>query len=140
MRGLCQVFLGTFLVCSIAWVLAAAFSQFASSISASSLQPHTPRGFHRAASTRERENEWGDLFWIVQVHYFSILILRVIQVSDLHFSKYYDESRQSDLFEFCNETISRIAPSHVLVTGDLTDAKDKQLVFSGQVQTIQIVS
>ncbi|XP_023933430.1 transmembrane protein 62 [Lingula anatina] len=56
------------------------------------------------------------------------------QVSDLHFSIFYDPARVSQLKEFCSTHIDAIKPKLVLVTGDLTDAKHKDLQGSGQFQ------
>ncbi|KJE97721.1 hypothetical protein CAOG_09129 [Capsaspora owczarzaki ATCC 30864] len=57
-----------------------------------------------------------------------------IHVSDLHISRYANPTRTSDFERFCREVVPVIAPPVVVVTGDLTDAKDQYLIDSGQHQ------
>ncbi|XP_026565201.1 transmembrane protein 62 [Pseudonaja textilis] len=58
----------------------------------------------------------------------------MIQVSDLHISKFVSPSRTSDFEKFCKETIPIIQPAVTLVTGDLTDAKTKDGFGSDQIE------
>ena len=62
-------------------------------------------------------------------------LLWFVQLSDIHISKFWDPGRQTDLRRFCLEWLPVIRPKVVLVTGDLTDAKDSD--FVGSVQFIE---
>uniref|UniRef100_A0A182QW63 Calcineurin-like phosphoesterase domain-containing protein n=1 Tax=Anopheles farauti TaxID=69004 RepID=A0A182QW63_9DIPT len=55
-----------------------------------------------------------------------------LQVSDIHISMYLDPARVPQLVEFCNRTVDIIAPSVVLASGDLTDAKTSNFLGSQQ--------
>ncbi len=64
-------------------------------------------------------NNADQLFWVVHI-------------SDLHLSKHRAPGRLSDLQRLGDHQLPAIKPALVIVTGDLTDAKDKDLVFSLQ--------
>ncbi|KAG0724229.1 Transmembrane protein 62 [Chionoecetes opilio] len=55
-----------------------------------------------------------------------------IQISDLHLSIFQDATRGTELMEFASSTVDRIRPAVVLASGDLTDAKDADLLGSQQ--------
>ncbi|KAF9411815.1 Transmembrane protein 62 [Podila epigama] len=58
-------------------------------------------------------------------------IFYFVQVSDLHISTFRKAST-SNFYTFLSTALPLIDPAFVVVTGDLTDAKDKQLVGSMQ--------
>ncbi|XP_052273988.1 LOW QUALITY PROTEIN: transmembrane protein 62-like [Dreissena polymorpha] len=55
-----------------------------------------------------------------------------VQVTDIHISRYYGFKRAPDLQDFCDTHLTVIKPDFVLATGDLTDAKFKDLRGSKQ--------
>ncbi|CAJ0847953.1 2277_t:CDS:10 [Entrophospora sp. SA101] len=55
-----------------------------------------------------------------------------IQISDLHISKFQRVGGTYHFLHFLSTVIPAISPSFVIVTGDLTDAKDSDLVTSSQ--------
>ena len=59
-------------------------------------------------------------------------LLWFVQLSDIHVSKFWDAGRQKDLSRFCRDWLPVIRPKVVLVTGDLTDAKQNDYVGSEQ--------
>ncbi|XP_061467250.1 transmembrane protein 62 isoform X2 [Rhineura floridana] len=82
--------------------------------------PHQLQGQPRSLASEPAPGaEANNLFWI-------------IQVSDLHISKFLSPERASDFEKFCVETIPVIQPVLALVTGDLTDAKTKDKLGSDQ--------
>ena len=56
-----------------------------------------------------------------------------IQISDLHISK-YRKKYLGHLRMFLNGTLKMVNPKFVLVTGDLTDAKDERKITSMQIR------
>ena len=64
----------------------------------------------------------SDVFWMVQI-------------SDLHISRFQDPRRSSDLSGLCRFLSSSVLPSVVLLSGDLTDAKQPD--FYGSTQHLQ---
>ncbi|KAK2975019.1 hypothetical protein RJ640_001229 [Escallonia rubra] len=58
-------------------------------------------------------------------------VVWVVQLSDLHFSVHHSE-RAGDFKRLVGPTLSMINPSLVLVTGDLTDGKSKDLLIMKQ--------
>lgn len=61
-----------------------------------------------------------------------MLINFVLQISDIHLSIFEDPGRVTDLRIFLTQTIDAIRPAVVLASGDLTDARDKDLIGSRQ--------
>uniref|UniRef100_A0A023F0B0 Putative conserved plasma membrane protein n=1 Tax=Triatoma infestans TaxID=30076 RepID=A0A023F0B0_TRIIF len=55
-----------------------------------------------------------------------------MQISDLHLSIFQDSERITEFQEFCDQTLKIIQPLVVLATGDLTDAKQKDMIGSKQ--------
>ncbi|KAK7084075.1 Transmembrane protein 62, partial [Halocaridina rubra] len=59
-------------------------------------------------------------------------LLWFIQISDLHLSVFQDPTRMSQLRGFASSTVSAISPAVVLASGDLTDAKNVDMLGSKQ--------
>ncbi|KAJ4435764.1 hypothetical protein ANN_18383, partial [Periplaneta americana] len=59
-------------------------------------------------------------------------IMWFMQISDIHISIFHDETRVSELKEFCDLTLNAIKPTVVLASGDLTDAKSEDNMGSRQ--------
>ncbi|XP_064082624.1 transmembrane protein 62-like isoform X1 [Macrobrachium nipponense] len=55
-----------------------------------------------------------------------------VQISDLHLSVFQDPTRVSQLREFATSTVGTISPAVVLASGDLTDAKNMDMLGSKQ--------
>eukprot|EP00111_Clytia_hemisphaerica_P017642 TCONS_00052182-protein len=56
-----------------------------------------------------------------------------VQVSDIHLSQYRNYNYQLSQFRmFCSNLLKRIGPELVIITGDLTDAKDQTMQGSEQ--------
>lgn len=55
-----------------------------------------------------------------------------MQISDIHISIFHDEQRIHDFRTFTTETLDTIKPPIVLASGDLTDARGKDLFVSQQ--------
>ncbi|XP_021929537.1 transmembrane protein 62-like isoform X2 [Zootermopsis nevadensis] len=55
-----------------------------------------------------------------------------IQISDIHISIFHDETRVTELKEFCDLTLNAVKPTVVLASGDLTDAKSEDNMGSRQ--------
>ena len=51
-----------------------------------------------------------------------------VHVSDLHFSQFVDLKRPSDFLQLCQFINSAVNPQAVIITGDLTDAKNKDKI------------
>ncbi|CAN1145459.1 Putative metallophosphoesterase At3g03305 [Linum perenne] len=58
-------------------------------------------------------------------------VVWVVQLSDLHFSVHYPE-RALDFISIIGPTLGMISPSLVLITGDLTDGKSKDMMTMKQ--------
>ncbi|KAL3523290.1 hypothetical protein ACH5RR_016124 [Cinchona calisaya] len=68
---------------------------------------------------------------IIQVKSGPSDVVWVVQLSDLHFSVHHPE-RAQDFKSVVGPTLSMINPSLVLITGDLTDGKSKDLLIMKQ--------
>ena len=57
----------------------------------------------------------------------------IFKVSDVHISVHHEPERTADFKEFCHRTINElIKPRVLLITGDLTDAKSANKLYSEQ--------
>lgn len=59
-------------------------------------------------------------------------LLWFLQISDLHLSLFQDGTRATQLQEFATVTVNTINPGVVLASGDLTDAKNEDMLGSQQ--------
>ncbi|KAH9426895.1 Transmembrane protein 62 [Dermatophagoides pteronyssinus] len=65
------------------------------------------------------DDKYENLFWF-------------IHISDTHLSYYRDQSRKTDLVDFCRSVIPIIKPSVLVLSGDITDARTKLPLGSEQ--------
>lgn len=63
--------------------------------------------------------EFNNIFWF-------------IQISDIHLSIYQDPKRISDFRIFVQQVLNTVKPSVVFATGDITEAKHRDEIFSEQ--------
>ncbi len=56
-----------------------------------------------------------------------------VHVTDLHISKFHDPRRTEDFRGFCRFLTSVVNPTAIIVTGDITDAKEANFHGSGQI-------
>ncbi|XP_010916512.1 putative metallophosphoesterase At3g03305 [Elaeis guineensis] len=87
----------------------------------SSMEIHNEAGGDRDYVTRESFPMDGDVAWVVQV-------------SDLHLSAFHPE-RAEDLVSRLASALRVIRPSLLLITGDITDAKNKRRTSTRQDET-----
>ncbi|XP_036094950.1 transmembrane protein 62 isoform X5 [Rousettus aegyptiacus] len=102
-------------------------------------QPRAPRRPHPAPGLGATNIFWGlqiaagllcrCCLFLTQISPFNTCFR---QISDIHLSRFRDPGRAVDLEKFCSETIDIIQPALVLATGDLTDAKTKDMLGSMQ--------
>lgn len=59
-------------------------------------------------------------------------IIWFAHLTDLHISKFYAPERNSQLRQLVHELVKYVKPVSIVVTGDLTDAKTKDMSGSGQ--------
>lgn len=101
--------------------------------------------FKSKAQNTHMNDQPNHLFWFVQVSVFqnainafpnetyeNLLHMFTIQISDIHISIFRDEQRIRDFRQFSTETLDTIKPSVVIASGDLTDARGKDLFVSQQ--------
>lgn len=65
------------------------------------------------------DNRFENLFWFMQI-------------SDTHLSFYQNKDRETDLLSFCQHTVPIIKPPVLLLTGDITDSRNKDPMSSDQ--------
>lgn len=58
-----------------------------------------------------------------------------VQISDTHLSFYQNKERETDLYQFCQTIVPMIKPPVLLLTGDITDARSRDPMGSGQHKT-----
>ncbi|KAJ1288863.1 hypothetical protein BS78_02G120400 [Paspalum vaginatum] len=73
----------------------------------------------------------GDLRQVVEVPGEPSSVVWAVQLSDLHLSPFHLE-RAADFRRYVGDALAMVNPALVLITGDLTDAKSKDLLSSGQ--------
>ncbi|XP_057317037.1 transmembrane protein 62-like [Hydractinia symbiolongicarpus] len=74
---------------------------------------------HKVAQPPFPGNKKNNIFWFVQI-------------SDIHISQFRSYGQVEDLLKFCETTLKNINPEIVLMTGDITDAKDVLNIGSSQ--------
>nr|XP_033808731.1 transmembrane protein 62 isoform X3 [Geotrypetes seraphini] len=85
---------------------------------------------YNTAEVPKQHQRWQSQFPAPGAEAFNVFW--VVQVTDLHISKFLHPERASDFEKFCMESIDFIKPSLILVTGDLTDSKTKDKLGSDQ--------
>jgi hypothetical protein len=55
-----------------------------------------------------------------------------VQISDLHLSLFHEKTIKDDLNYFCSDILKMIKPKVIMASGDLTDAKNDDLMGSRQ--------
>ena len=59
-------------------------------------------------------------------------LVHFAQISDIHISVHHEPSRTTEFGELCKDMEELIKPEILLITGDLTDAKSRNKLYSEQ--------